>query len=317
LLCFSVATAACERGDSAGTLDHCPDTASGERPEDCPWAAIARSFALRASNGTPLAPAIEGGAPELASDWADDADSPELLDLWGQAKNFDETANAPVVVPEIVDFLNERLHAPKRANLVTHAGVQNTYGYLFSLLKTSSGYRRARWTRGEIELGLGLSTSSLIPLPVGGSLFRNTTFFGGRIGLGDDDEAKAAVVALQDEVTRALAAFAFRDLKVKRVLETIPLDGGRVVQLRTDLVPFKAPVNDDTHVIVYSYRDSKDGRSRLLSVFPTDKATADGLLSPSSFGERADLTTRYDGYVEGVTSSRNHGTRSLVDVTPF
>src|SRR5262249_4889480 len=127
--------AGCEIGPNKGTIDQCPDVGSGERPQDCPWAGIARSFALRVSNGKPLAPALEAAAPELLADFADDANQPQVLALWGDALNFDDSASAVIVVPEVVDFLNTTVKAPKRQNLVTHAGVENTYGYLFSLLK--------------------------------------------------------------------------------------------------------------------------------------------------------------------------------------
>src|SRR5205823_4357190 len=107
--------------------------------------------------------------------------------LWGTSINYDELAKAIIVHPAILRALDKSFvsHAPMEVQNIdaqapesvatarllgvapthdpaghplAHAGMEHTYGYLFSVLKTSFGYKRARWVSGESERGFGLKT---------------------------------------------------------------------------------------------------------------------------------------------------------------
>src|SRR6185437_3416867 len=127
-----------------------------------------------------------------------------------------------------------------------HAGMEHTYGYLFSTLKTAFGYKRARWVHGDTERGFGLQVGALgpdTPKVSGGSLFSNATYFFGRIAFRDNPELLAALKRGSKAVAKQILQFDYTSLKTIRLEETI---ASKNVSLRTDLVPFAIkPENPD------------------------------------------------------------------------
>ena len=163
----------------------------GERAEDCPWAGAARLLSAEADAGRDVGPVFAARTPGLLRQLDADAANPALLELWGESINYDELANGEIVRPETLAFLAARLGAAGPRGRIIHAGLEHTYGYLFSLLPTKFGFKRARWVRPDIEQGLGLPRGAAGPAPSEGTLLSNITCLAGGIALMDDPAARA------------------------------------------------------------------------------------------------------------------------------
>src|SRR6185312_10106073 len=64
-----------------------------------------------------------------------------LLSLWGRSRNVDEFVEQAIVHPAILRVIGQLTGVPMRGRIV-HAGLEHTYGYLFSLIETPFGYKR-------------------------------------------------------------------------------------------------------------------------------------------------------------------------------
>jgi hypothetical protein len=278
----------------------CP--AAGETADDCPWAAVGRALAAEARAKGDVATALETLAPELVAAADADAKRPELLALWGTSLNEDELAHAEILAPPILDALNARAHAPPRDGNKTHAGVEHTYGYLLSTLRTPFGFKRARWVKPELELGFALDKGALGPRPPVGTLLTNATYFAGRVAFRTDARARASLERFVGAVDPSIARVAFEQLAVTRLTEALTIDG-RTVVLRTDFVPFPraVPGGTSTHLLVYSVADSSAEGVRLVTAFPVGKAFVQKALAPTELGEAMPIPTRYNAFVPGVT----------------
>ncbi|MCM2266142.1 MAG: hypothetical protein NDI60_00050 [Elusimicrobiales bacterium] len=283
----------------AGALD-CPR--GEEKAEDCPWAGAARLLTERAEKKEPLEPVFSAQLPGLLRQLDMDRASP-ALQLWGESINFDELAKGTIVHPGILEFLSSRLGAPQPKGRIAHAGLEHTYGYLFSLLPTKFGFKRARWVRPDIEDGLGLPRGSAGPAPSEGTLLANITCLAGGIALKDDPAAAALLQRMAPYCGSAVRAYAARPLKRGRLTEEVSLPGGRQVTLRTDFAPFKAVYGGNTHLLVYSVYDSAIRRAYLVTAFPVNAGFVNNALSPSGLGAGKPVQTRYNAHVEGLTGA--------------
>jgi hypothetical protein len=288
---------------AAAPRSPCP--AAGEAAEDCPWAAIGRDAATDAHAGLPrLAPAVIG---ELARD----AQAPAMLATWGRALNYNQIANGgysddPIVAPAIIDELIARAGAPARQDRVVHAGVQHTYGYLFSVLATPFGFKRARWVQPTVNDGFGLPAGTIAPVPAAGTLLGNVTWLAGAIAFAGEP-ALADAHSAPALVAPAVQALDVAALHTKRLSETVTV-AGREVELRTDFVDFPHPTAAAATWLVYSIRE--DGKSRLITAFPITAAARDKYESAPT-GDAVPITTQYNAWVDGLTGSKLPGRRIL------
>ena len=297
LLCAPAAALDCPRGQ--------------EKAEDCPWAGAARLLNEKAARNEPLEPVFAAQLPGLLRQLDADRSSP-ALQLWGESINFDELAKGEIVHPGILTFISARLGAAKPRGRIIHAGLEHTYGYLFSLLQTKFGFKRARWVRPDIEDGLGLPRGSAGPAPAEGTLLANITCLAGGIALKDDPAASALLARMAPYCSGPVRAFSARPLKRGRLTEEVLLPGGRKVVLRTDFAPFRAVSGGNTHLLVYSVYDSVLGRAYLITAFPVGKGFVDNALAPSGLGAGKPVQTRYNAHVEGLTGAgKFKGSRAL------
>ncbi len=289
----------------------CPEKSSGERTEDCPWAGVARLLNERAAVDGGLEKIFSADAPGLLRQLDADRANAAVLKLWGKSVNYDELAKGEIVNPAILAFLSARLGVAGPRGKIIHAGVDHTYGYLFSLLPTSFGYKRARWVRPDIETGLGLPRGSLGPSPSEGTLLGNVTCLAGGIALKDDKAAMALLKKTGAYCSGAVKKFSFAAVGHERVSEEVVLPGGRKVVLRTDLVPFRKEAGGNSHLLVYSVYDSSLKRAYLVTAFPVNSSFAAAAVSPSGLGADKPVLTRYNAYVEGLTDAGEFkGTRT-------
>ena len=281
----------------------CPQKASQEKAEDCPWAGAARLLNETADKNAALEPVFSAYAPGILRQLDADRANYAVLKLWGESINYDELANGEIVHPAVLGFIAGRLGAAQPRGRIMHAGLEHTYGYLFSLLPTKFGYKRARWVRPDIEDGLGLPRGSAGPSPSEGTLLANVTCLAGGIALKDDPAAMSLLAGVSAGCGGAVKAFVSRGTARMRLTETVALAGGRRVSLRTDFVPFNKSSGGNTHLLIYSVYDSAAGQAYLVSAFPVNTGFVQSALAPAGLGAKKPVQTRYNAFVEGLTGA--------------
>jgi hypothetical protein len=250
-------------------------------------------------------------APAVVAELARDAAAPAMLATWGAALNYNQQAGGgysadPIVAPAVVDELTALAGATPRHERVVHAGVQHTYGYLFSVLPTPFGFKRARWVEPTVNDGLGLPAGTIAPAPVAGTLLANVTWLAGAIAFAGEPELAAAHSA-PSLVAPEIQALDVAALRIRRLTETVQV-GGRTVELRTDFVDLPHPTDATATWLIYSIRD--DGHSRLVTAFPISAAARDKYES-APLGDGIPITTQYNAWVDGLTDTKLPGRRSL------
>lgn len=227
---------------------------------------LVASFASAAAPVPPL--------PDIIAQAKKDARDPDMLAVWGKSVNFDEHAKAVIVDTGTLDAL---FSAAKVAP--GHAGVTHTYGYLTSTLVTPYGFKRDRWTSGEIERGFGLPAGYLSPSPSTGTLLSNATAFARAIAFHGEERARKSGLP---------------KLKARRLTET----AGNIA-IRTDIVPY---LHGEGALLVYSWRDLKAKRSYLITLFPVNAKFADALFDPAGLGEGKPIAAHYNGDIPLLVS---------------
>jgi hypothetical protein len=292
----------------------CPDLSAGETQNDCPWAAVTRN--LIADSSQAVMPRLERMLPEFHAQVLADSKKTALKELWGQSFNFDEIAKATTVHPSIIEALSGFFGVPAPHENIVHAGLEHTYGYLFSVLKTPFGYKRDRWVSGKIEKGLGMAPGIFGPNPSEGTLFTNVTYFAGRVAFREDAKQRAILLRTKD-VPQALKQFDYDSLRTVRLMETVevPPESGkgkpRQVTLRTDLVPFVQATPENAYLLVYSVVDQELRGPKLITAFQVDAAFGTRLLE-TELGDDKPIQSRYNAYVRGLSGKTIPGRKSVV-----
>jgi hypothetical protein len=292
----------------------CPATSAGETIEDCPWAGVTRSLIQASEAGFSISKRLDELLPTFSEQIKKERSQQDMKDAWGTSINFDEGVKATIIDPRILDELIERFGVKKRRDRIVHAGVEHVYGYLFSNLQTSFGFKRARWVKSDIENGFGLK-GLMNPQPESGSFFSNITYFISRIAFRTEPRSLAEIKK-GHLVAGELKAFDFKKLDITRLQETIRIEEPkRTVVLRTDLVPFlKAPSDpkSNSHLLIYSVLDSKHSGPQLITAFPVASGFVTGALNPENLGVSKTITTRYNAHVEGITGTSFKGAREVL-----
>lgn len=292
----------------------CPDAQLGETAEDCPWAGIARVLVAEADQGKPIGARLKSLAPGLMEQVKKDSARAALQNLWGKSSNYDEFAKGTIVHPAILETLGETFQIPMAGKIV-HAGLEHTYGYLFSVLKTPFGYKRARWVRNVLEDGFELPAKTLSPTPAGGTFFANVTYFIGSIAFRDRPEKLKLLKAEAPHVSKAVTGFPYSKLKTIRLEET--LETPKKVTIRTDFVPFihvpktEGQAQPNSHLLVYSVLEAAGHDARLITAFPVDSAFVERALKAEGLGKEKPVQTRYNAYVDGITGQTLTGLRKI------
>jgi len=286
---------------------HCPRPERGEQANDCPWIEVAEKLQASAGRGEPLTPLIQQLLPHLATQLRDDARRIAWHELWTRARNHEPDSQRAIVDPHILATLAElaglSLTVDDAMDEVP-AGLQQTYGFLFSDSAASRPRRRQRWISGELERGLGLPVGLLGPRPPAGTLFLNVTYLFARIALAD---APATTARLQrsQAVPRALRQLAIEDLAVRRLEERVrvPQVSGREITLRSDIVALAKARGAARFLVIYSIFDPGDGSARLLAGALLDAADVGRLLATETLGDEVLVSSHFDAYIEGLTDS--------------
>lgn len=119
---------------------------------------------------------LKGERPSLLRQIESDAATSNLFEAWSLSSNIDAGTKKPTVKPQLLKRLGELAGQPvDDENQIANAGMLHTYGYLLSNVRTSFGFKRARWTQGAMERGLDLPKGHLSPIPKTGTLLSNLT----------------------------------------------------------------------------------------------------------------------------------------------
>jgi hypothetical protein len=293
----------------------CPDLSVGEIQEDCPWAAVARGLIATANTPPGVLARLRQQLPGLHRQIQADSTSTFMKGLWGQSINFDEGARAITVDPSILDAITSSFAVPAADKNIVHAGAIHTYGYLFSVLKTSFGYKRARWVSGVIERGLGIGPGVLGPEPSEGTLFANVTYLAARVAF-RDDAPRLSRLEREAKVSPSIKALSWKDLSITR-LEEVALvkEPGEArtqeVALYTDFLLFPKATDSNAALLVYSVREGLGGQ-KLITAFPVDRAFVDRATAAKDLGEEKKIKARYNAYVKSLEGRTVTGSRSLI-----
>ena len=281
---------------------------------DDEWNSLSTNLIQDIERGYPVAEKLFEILPQMRKILKTDSQRTFMKSLWGTSLNRDEHARAEIVNPKVILKLSEEVGVPLPDGDRVFAGIEHTYGYLFSILNTSFGHKRLRWIQGELENGLGLSKGTLGPFPQEGTLFGNVTYFFGRIAFRTDDAVLSQLMTLREGLSKDLIQYSYEDLTPIRVIEEVTLSESRQVQLRTDLVPFlKQPTTGGaTYLLIYSVEDSQNSASQLITGFPIEDRMVKSLTAPKTLGERVLITTRYNAFVRGLSGKSVMGKRTLV-----
>lgn len=170
----------------------CPDMTIGETAADCPWAQVSRDLS-GVTDFSAIKDTLNHEIPGFLDQLQSDAQSRGLLNLWGLSRNIDQsyfvkglqTRTIPV---NLLAYFKSILNVQYDSDFIYgNAALNHTYGYLFSILQTPYGYKRARYVSGQNEAGFGLPAGTFNgQAPTKGTLLSNYTYFIGSIAFRDN-----------------------------------------------------------------------------------------------------------------------------------
>ncbi len=271
-------------------------------------AALRMLEAARANQ--PLKPVLNAHCPWIKTQLRKTSRYPGLVGLWGRSLNVDEKANAVIVEPPLLKLIGELANQPLRGRIV-HAGWTHTYGYLFSLIDTPYGKKRDRWIKPDLDEGFGFDVPTLRDEPEAGTLLLNLTFCLAQIAFRNDSAELLERIRQESMggVAPSVREYPYDELAINRVVEEIVVPDGRRegtrIELWTDLVDLPRPGGAET-LLVYSVWNGARLGPQLITAFPATSESVAELFSAESLGDKVEIRSQYNAYVEGLSG------RSLV-----
>lgn len=251
--------------------------------------------------------------PELSYQLEHHHQDPSWINFWGTSVNGEE--EHPIVDFDLLAFIMKLagIKSVDKHRCYFHAGVLHTYGYLLSNLQTIHGYKRDRWIRKTIEEGLELPTGVWGPYPENGNFLAHVTFLGANIAFRNENWKDR--IKNFDMISPQFQAFDFTQFSMIHIQESVVIDDENTkfeVVFKTDLIPFKRKLcnTDDTYLLVYSIKDSRDSHSKLITLFPVQDETVINLLTQDQ-GSVEDIRPKYNAYVSDIPAGFQKGFRSI------
>lgn len=243
--------------------------------------------------------------PELVTQVEADCGPRGPLPFWGWCRNIDENAHQVIVNPSIQEtifFIAGQPFSPEHP----HAGLQHTYGYLFSIIDTPYGRKRDRWVDTSLEAAFDLPSDVLSPSPNDGTLLANATWLAGSIAFRGHRRLKWMQRCLSKRAAASLRKLNPKDLKGLRFQESVFLRTSRGHRARvsfvTDLIrmPCVESLNHDAHwLLVYSVNDDRNRDPYLITLFTVTEEFVESICERSATAQRDDIRPRYNTYVPG------------------
>ncbi|MGF1582183.1 MAG: hypothetical protein ACFCD0_22900 [Gemmataceae bacterium] len=283
---------------------------------DHPLTEAARAMIRAAQQSRSVVEVFAASCPDIYSQIERTRVCEGLLKLWGRSRNIDANTNEVIVHPTILKAIGEIAGVSIRGNVI-HAGLVHTYGYLFSLIETPYGFKRDRWTKPDVELGLGIEEPTLRDDPTDGTLLTNVTWLAGRIAFRGRTQELRLLQQHTECVSPVVRHFHFGGLEVIRLTDDVT-SGTRLIRLHTDLVKYPQPPQEgDTHLLVYSIVGGMQSLTKLITVFPVSAVVVDELTSTDQLGERELRRLPYNAYVRGLHEGTFRVIRKLEPESPI
>lgn len=260
---------------------------------------------------------LKQSAPLIAKQLKSDCGPRGPMIFWGNSGNVDELAHAEIVDPAILIPLLHMAKQPLDA-VNPHAGVQHTYGYLFSTIQTPFGKKRDRWTSTKLEDALGLESQTLSPCPPVGTLLANATWVAGQIAFRGTSRATWLNHCLQRRVSPDLHQIDWARKKTLRLIETVNAPrAARKIHLITDLVQTQPATRTEgssllTWLLIYSIHDERLRWPKLVTLFTVTEEFIAAIQDRAGTRKRTDIRLRYNAAVKGLPSHEHHGTVRLI-----
>ncbi|MGZ3726987.1 MAG: hypothetical protein ACXWQQ_14375 [Pseudobdellovibrio sp.] len=284
----------------------CPDLNKKEEASDCPWAEVTKKIVNEKKSCDTV---FKKDLNFILAQLRLDKKSEKSISLWGEAKNFDDNAKAVIVDPIIINCLAKKLniHDPLQKQEgfdSVHAGLQHTYSYLFSNLMTPYGYKRARWTKDDIQVGLGLTPNTLTPLTKSGAFLTNATYIFAKLAFKDKPELVQELekTGLKNKsLSPELIKFKAEDFEIKNLIETSPN-----FVIHTTFVKFKTPPTStqNSHLLIYWVEDLKKQMRYFISGFPVEAGFVEKALDPKNLGDSKPISARYNAWLPALNSGK-------------
>jgi hypothetical protein len=289
----------------ANAFAECPDLSLHETIQDCPWAQASRDT-TGITDPDQLRAIVDKDIPGFMLQIDRDATSTGLLNLWGLSSNVDVSnlATGLVTIPKnIVQFFVSLWNVPYNTDFTQgSAALNHTYGYLFSNMYTPYGYKRARYVKGELESGFGITPGMFSGLPTDGTLLSNLTYFTGTIAFRDSpassEDFQDAVTSGQIESIPELVKYPYSSLSVQRLIE-VAQNSQFYLELRTDIVNFPHANTEGTNtaLLIYSmdfHAPGQVSKPKIITAFPVGASFAAGIFNPTLLGDNVALSLKYN-----------------------
>lgn len=238
------------------------------------------------------------------------------LIFWGQSGNRDELAALQIVDPAILAPLLLLAGMPLNTG-APHAGVQHTYGYLFSTIDTPFGKKRDRWTTTCLEKALGLEFDTLSPQPRVGTLLANATWVAGRIAFATSPRVVWLERCLRQRISPDLRQFDWNRRTALRLTETVSsARSGNTVHILTDIVRAGGTTAEGrdalpSWLLVYSIHDERVRWPSLITMFTVNDDFVTAVQDRARIRKRSDIRLRFNAIVPGLPADEMAGTVRL------
>lgn len=306
-----------ELGSSSFRRDHSahqnyftgPDVMSANQELE----AAAKAMIVAATRGQSVRAVLRKCCPSVYRQIVQDAKHSQMLAMWGRSVNFDENARQIIVHPEIMKAISTLAGVAMHGRIV-HAGLEHTYGYLFSLIETPYGFKRERWTSCALEQGFQLEQTLLSEHPKAGTLLANLTWFLGHIAFRGEASQLAKLATLKQAIASELVVYDFSRLNVIRVIEKFAGRTQQSVSVFTDLVHFPQPLDDPNAantLLVYSARSGTHSQTKLITAFTLRDNAARKIMDSVNATKRVAIELRYNAYIRGCFGNTFYGQRLL------
>ena len=193
--------------------------------------------------------------------------------------------------PPILQLIGELAGVCLRGRIL-HAGLEHTYGYLFSLIETPFGYKRDRWVRPDLDRGMRINVPTLRDRPVAGTLLFNLTYFLGRIAFRDQRKLLERLHAREAAIAPAAREYPFDELEIQRVVEQAAIPSGRrqgtQIEIHTDFVRMLSPPRRSLrcqHAVGVLHREWPRVGPQLITTFPVTSEFVNEVTSPENQGD--------------------------------
>ena len=293
---------------SLSTWAVCPDSLFNETSDDCPWAQMTRDILKDPRKCDVI---LKKQSPYLLPKLKLDQKALVSLRHWGSAKNFDENAKAVIVDDAVLRCLAQKLKLEVTIRQepqyqIVHAGLQHTYAYLFSNTPTPYGYKRARWTNGDLKTGFEFEAANpLYPDSKKGAFLTNVTYFFARFAFKEDARLLAEIETegkKNKTLDPILLLFKNEKYETKNLIEHVK---NTDYVIHTVFVKMNAEKikSKNTHLLIYWIENKNSGSKELITGFPVEQSFVTKALDDKSLGQDKPITLRYNAFVSELTNS--------------